>query len=552
MRLLRLGTALIALALSAPAPARADQPVAAHPPALAALAPEPPSVEFGALYRAVEMGSVFPDQKTFADAVPKAAPPTILGDYEKHKDEPGFDLKSFVDAHFSLPQRPSVEARAARHEGVAAYVSSAWNLLQRQPVEPEPYSSLLPLARPYIVPGGRFSEIYYWDTFFTMLGLEQDNRHDVALDMLKNEAALIDRYGHVPNGNRSYYLSRSQPPFFSDMVELIARHDGDRVDVTYLPEMQAEYDFWMDGADRLTPGDAHRRLVRLADGTLLNRYWDDRDVPRDESFRQDVETAGRARRPAAEVFRDLRAAAESGWDFSSRWLATEGDLASIRTSAVAPVDLNSLMVHMERMLAKAYRLKGDEAAAARFDERAQNRIEAVRRLMWDAEAGAFTDYLWREGRQTHVLSAAALYPLFFGVATPDQAHASAATVRQKLLRPGGIATTLDQTGQQWDRPNGWAPLQYLAIEGLKAYGEQELAQEIATRWMARNIEGFERSGALVEKYDVEDVTARPGGGGEYDVQVGFGWTNGVLVVLMHDYPEAASRALAAHPAPKAP
>ena len=126
-------------------------------------------------------------------------------------------------------------------------------MLRREPDEIEPYSSLLPLGRPYIVPGGRFREIYYWDSYFTMLGLEQDGQHALARDMLQNFASLIDRYGHVPNGNRSYYLSRSQPPFFSSMVELIAARDGDKLFVDYLPELQAEYDYWMEGAENLAP-----------------------------------------------------------------------------------------------------------------------------------------------------------------------------------------------------------------------------------------------------------------------------------------------------------
>ena len=143
--------------------------------------------------------------------------------------------------------------------------------------------------------------------------------------MLENIASLIARYGHMPNGNRTYYLSRSQPPFFSLMVELVAAHDGEGVLLAHLPELQAEYDFWMDGAADLEPGSAYRRVVRLPDGALLNRYWDDRAEPRDESYRQDVETAKRAGRPEAEVWRNLRAGAESGWDYSSRWLADGQD-----------------------------------------------------------------------------------------------------------------------------------------------------------------------------------------------------------------------------------
>jgi alpha,alpha-trehalase len=513
--------------------------------------PEPPSIEFGALYEAVEMAGVFPDQKTFADALPEEPPAQIMADYDKQKGRPGFDLKTFVHQHFAEPPRKSVNFKQKAEESVANYIVDMWDVLLRKPDEAEPYSSLLVLSHPYVVPGGRFSEIYYWDSYFTMLGLEQDDRHDLARDMLENMGSLIDRYGHIPNGNRSYYLSRSQPPFFSSMVELIAAHDGEAVYRKYLPELRAEYDYWMDGADNLASDSAHRHLIRLSDGTLLNRYWDDRDTPRDESYREDVETAKHADRPASEVYRDLRAGGESGWDFSSRWLADGVHLWTIRTTAIAPVDLNTLIAHLEQVLAKAYQLANDTANAQVFEQRADKRIAAIRRLMWNAKIGLFTDYLWQEGKQSDVVSAATVFPLYFGAATPEQAHAVAAALTHGLLGPGGLGTTLSQSGQQWDRPNGWAPMQYLAIEGLKAYGKNDLASEIANRWIKNDIEAYEKSGVLMEKYNVEQSlgqsNASGGAGGEYPLQVGFGWTNGVLSKLMAEFPEQSSEALRQYP-----
>ena len=181
---------------------------------------------------------------------------------------------------------------------VEDHIDALWPVLERQPDVPTPHSSLLPLPHRYVVPGGRFREIYYWDSYFTMLGLEESGRHDLAVDMVKNFAFLIDRYGHVPNGNRTYYLSRSQPPFFAAMVELIAARDGSPAYLQFLPALRREYEFWMDGAARLEPGAAHRRAVRLRDGSILNRYWDDRDTAREESYREDVETAAEFRPPA--------------------------------------------------------------------------------------------------------------------------------------------------------------------------------------------------------------------------------------------------------------
>ena len=444
----------------------------AHPAFGRAPDPQPPSVVFGDLYSAVEMAQIFPDQKTFADAIPTAAPAKILTDYAAQKGQPGFSLHDFVATHFREPLLKTVSYDRRPGETVSQYIADLWQVLLRKPDETEAYSSLLPLPAPYIVPGGRFSEIYYWDTYFTLLGLEQDGKVKLADDMVRNIASLIGRYGHMPNGNRSYYLSRSQPPFFSCMVDLIARRDGTGVYATYLPAMRAEYDFWMRGADGLAPGQAHANVVKLADGVLLNRFWDDRDTPRDESYLEDVTTAKLARRPAATMFRELRAGAESGWDYSSRWFVDGRNLTTIDTTSLLPVDLNSEMFHLESDLAYAYRLSGNAAEAKRFAARAAIRAAAIRRLMWDSKAGDFTDYDWQTGRQTHVLSAATVVPLFFDVATSAEAQAVAAAVQAHLLEPGGIRTTETHTGQQWDAPNGWAPLQWMAVAGFARYGKR--------------------------------------------------------------------------------
>ncbi|MFV2797726.1 trehalase family glycosidase, partial [Escherichia coli] len=158
----------------------------------------------------------------------------------------------------------------------------------------------------YIVPGGRFSETYYWDSYFTMLGLAESGREDLLKCMADNFAWMIENYGHIPNGNRTYYLSRSQPPVFALMVELF-EEDGVRGARRYLDHLKMEYAFWMDGAESLIPNQAYRHVVRMPDGSLLNRYWDDRDTPRDESWLEDVETAKHSGRPPNEVYRDLRA-----------------------------------------------------------------------------------------------------------------------------------------------------------------------------------------------------------------------------------------------------
>lgn len=487
--------------------------------------PQPPSVVYGDLFDAVQRARIFPDSKTFADAVPKETPAIILEDYRNSRGAPGFDLTSFVARHFTLPVTPDTHYHSDPGQNVCEHIDALWPILTREPDEVVAGGSLLPLPHRYVVPGGRFREIYYWDSYFTMLGLE-DRHPDLVRDMLDNFAYLIDAYGHIPNGNRTYYLSRSQPPFFAAMVALAAKRAGDIVYAKYLSQLRSEYAFWMEGADGLAPGGAHRRVVRLADGRVLNRYWDDRAAPRDESWREDLQTADASGRPTAEVFRNLRAAAESGWDFSSRWLADGRSLVTIRTIDLLPVDLNSLLVELERAISRGSAASGDLAEAERWARRAERRAATIRELFWNAKRRTFTDFLWRELRPADAVTAAGQFPLYFGIADETQAREAASTLRLTLLRPEGIVPTPFATGQQWDAPNGWAPLQWIAIGGLRRYGEPDLADAIAQRWRAENDRVFARTGKLVEKYDVTgDDEAH---GGEYPNQDGFGWTNGVL------------------------
>jgi alpha,alpha-trehalase len=324
------------------------------------------------------------------------------------------------------------------------------------------------------------------------------------------------------------------------MVTLLAERDGDGVYARYLPQLAREHAFWMDGADALERGAAYRRVVRLEDGALLNRYWDDRPAPRDEAWKEDVTTARSSGRPAEEVYRNLRAAAESGWDFSSRWLADARTLGTIRTVEMIPPDLNSLLFHLETTLAKSYDVAKQPEQAAAVRKRASERRAAMERYLWNARLGVFTDYLWRQRSSTDHVTAAALYPLFFGVADQEQARRTARTTRAMLLRADGLATTLMKTGLQWDEPNGWPPLQWIAVKGLRNYGHADLADDIAKRWIRENVAAYSASGKLVEKFDVTGKGAA--GGGEYPLQDGFGWTNGVLRKLLALYPSPAARA----------
>nr|WP_268928512.1 trehalase family glycosidase [Microbacterium sp. KUDC0406] len=291
----------------------------------------------------------------------------------------------------------------------------------------------------------------------------------------------------------------------------------------------------MDGVDDLREGQAHRHCVRLPDGAVLNRYWDDRDTPREESFIEDVTTAQRSSRPAHEVYRDLRAAAASGWDFSSRWCESPDELATTVTTRIAPVDLNSFLYELEHVIAGLADRAGDDADAAFFHERAADRKAAINTWLWDTADGAYCDLDLSVNERRTSLTAACVAPLWVGVASDQQAERTAATVRKRLLRPGGLGTSEHATGQQWDRPNGWAPLQWIAVKGLERYN-QPLAGEIAERWLRGVRAVYEKQQKLVEKYAMLHApeATEGGGGGEYPLQDGFGWTNGVVAALLKD------------------
>ena len=517
-------------------------PIASAPTPATRAALDPPQVLFKDLFVAVQTAEIYADGKAFPDAVPKAAPDEILRQYHAEHPQSPLALRRFVDAHFVLPSQ--VDAVPApihavhsppRQDSVVAHIDGLWDTLTRSSTTTPPYSSLLAVPQPYVVPGGRFREMYYWDSYFTMLGLEASGRGDLVAGMVQDFAYLIDTFGHVPNGTRTYYLSRSQPPFFFAMVALTSPGDPSAAFARYLPQLRREYEFWMEGEPGLIAGASHRRVVALSDGSVLNRFWDDSDAPRDEAYREDTELAHTSGRPAPQLFRDIRAAAESGWDFGSRWFADGRTKAATDTTEIVPVDLNSLLFGLENSIRAGCERHGDAACASEFARRAAARRGAIDRYLWDEPEGVYLDYRWTRKARVPRLSAAALYPLFVSAASKAQAASVAKVTAQTLLKAGGIVTTPLATGQQWDFPNGWAPLQWIAIAGFRGYGEAPLAATIACRWMAVVNALYGRSGKLVEKYDVVD-TGRRGGGGEYPLQDGFGWTNGVMRKLIALYP----------------
>lgn len=493
---------------------------------------QPPDVIFGDLFKAVQSARVFPDSKTFVDCTPLTSPKEILKVYAMESQKPGFDLSKFVHSHFALPKSYLSGFVGDPNRPIEEHIRLLWDVLRRDADQPVEGSSLIPLPYSYVVPGGRFGEIYYWDSYFTILGLLESGRDDLARSMLANFAYLIETTGHIPNGNRTYFLSRSQPPFFALMVREVAVHTGDQsLYRTYAPYVELEYNFWMDylGDSSKYPA-AFRRAVELEPGILMNRYWDDTDTPRQESYIEDVELTQKSERKPREIYRDIRAACESGWDFSARWLDDADQMTSIMTTSILPVDLNCLLWSMEFFLARAYEKEVVAAKGVHFAALADRRKELIRKYFWHAQAKLFRDFNFITGHHTPTDSLAMMYPLYMQIATEEQAQGVAEAV-QRFLKPGGLVSTLHHTGQQWDAPNGWAPLQWIAYRGLKNYGHHALADEIKNRWLTNVRRVYQNTGKLVEKYNVEDITLKAGGG-EYPVQDGFGWTNGVTLKFL--------------------
>ncbi|CAN7148475.1 alpha,alpha-trehalase [Trinickia sp. LjRoot230] len=541
-------------------------------------------------FEAVQTSGFFPDGKFFVDGVPKngLTPADIKAKFNATRRDPNFDLKSFVLDNFNFEQKEFTYLPDPNIP-IAEHITRMWDHLTLAPVQPTAHSSLLPLQHAHVVPSPRFSEPYYWDSYFTLRGLIADSQRliregripeafklrQLAAGMVQNFADMIDEYGFIPNGARTYYLDRSQPPVFALMVRELGKLAPSAM-TTYLPQMMAEHSFWRDGADQLQPGQAHRRAVMLEDGSVLARHWSDIDLIignegddageekewdadrhepsrlREEAFHVDEKTAANSDTDAALA---LRAAAESGHDFSTqRWSEDGMTLETMRTPDILPVGLNALLYMNERIIAQAAGQAGERGAAGYYRQLARDRKTAMRKHMWDPEAKHFADYLWRERRKSPVRSSDTAFPLFARMASGKQARRVEQAVREDLLVPGGIRTTATETGQQWDN-HIWAPVAMVAVEGLDNYrsplgrlasadsplavplkpiaaclrnGRGRLADIIANRFMRTVQNNYQMDGEIWEKYR---SNGQRGGGGEYKVQRGFGWTNSAWAVF---------------------
>ncbi len=450
----------------------------------------------GPLFDAVAHSAIYSDGKTFVDSIPNSDPREILKAFEEERDGPSFNLKAFVEKHFTLP--PPINEEVPKAASMKDYIEKMWPVLHREMKAPSNESTLISLPKPHIVPGGRFRECFYWDSYFTALGLPTP----IIKDMVTNFAHLIDLFGFIPNGNRVYFTSRSQPPYFSFLLKLLSDKGEQSFAKSFLPHLEKEYRYWMD----------HQ--------TPLNSYFDELNIPRPEAYKREIELAKGSNNP--QFFQSLRASCASGWDFSSRWLEDQKTFQTVWTLDLLPVDLNSLLFHLEETL---YLFSND----SQYKEAANKRKEAIQTLFWKDDF--FYDVHLNTKSTTPAQTLAATTPLFVQAATQKQADAVAKKLEKDFLLPGGFVTSLTEGQHQWDMPNGWAPLEWITIKGLLNYGHKDLALEGARRWIDLNEKIFAEKGTLLEKYNVRDCSADVARG-EYAPQQGFGWTNGVALALM--------------------
>lgn len=483
--------------------------------------------DFYALFEMVQKNEVFNDQKTIVDAVPLFSIEEIVEKFEELRKAHDFDLKKFVLENFQLKEPLDSFADSDHKIPIKEHIENLWIQLERTAFESK--GTILPLPKPYLVPGGRFSEFFYWDSYFVMLGLQVSGNIEMMYNIVENCSYLISNFGFVPNANRSYFLSRSQPPFFSLMIDLLYESTNDeKLYFRYFNTLEKEYLFWMTGVEELGNGEATLRVLKTNDGDILNRYYDGENIPRPESYNIDIQDFKNSKN--VEFYRNLRAACESGWDFSSRWFEDGENIESIYTLHLAQVDLNCLLCHLEITLSKAARVKGDFHLEEKYRSLYNKRKLLIDKYFWDENSNIFRDFNFIKNEKTRSEHIASLFPLFLGLSSQKQAEGMMETIKLKFLYPGGVVTTTKQTEQQWDFPNAWAPNQWIAYSAMNNYGFTEVAEQIKNNW-SRNVERvYNNTGKLMEKYNAVDLKSIAGGG-EYPNQDGFGWTNGVYLKM---------------------
>ena len=403
--------------------------------------------------------------------------------------------------------------------------------------------ALLYLPHPYVVPGGRFNEMYGWDSYFIQVGLLRDGETELAKDMIDNFVYEVEHYGKVLNANRAYYLTRSQPPFLGEMILGVYRKTRDRRWLAgTVPALEQTYRLWTD-APHLTRETGLSRYYDFGEGPAPEVIADERDAQGrthydrvKEYYRtheiKDYDVSkfyDKAKDELTPLFyKSDRSMRESGFDPSNRYGPFSADIISYN-----PVCLNSLLYRLETGAAEIMRTLGRASDAAQWVKRAAARRAQINRLMWDARDGLYYDYNFVEKRVRRYPFVATFYPLWAGVADRAQAARVVANL-PRFERAGGLLTSTTVSGSQWDAPFGWGNLQMLAVEGLRRYGYNKEADRISANFLSMVLKEFIAHNTIVEKYDVEGRKSQLGAGlkfGYTSNEIGFGWTNAAFTEL---------------------
>jgi alpha,alpha-trehalase len=385
------------------------------------------------------------------------------------------------------------------------FIESYWKKLEKY--RPHDDGTLIGLPRPYFVPsvssgtGFQFEEIYYWDTYFIAQGFLGTDRQHLIKGLAEDLMALMQRFNIIPNAGRTYHTNRSQPPFLSSLIMQVYQIDRNKrwLDQAMTTAKEEYRSVWM--------GTSHPNWRQVFNG--LSRNYE------------------------INVINDL-AETESGWDMTTRF--------DRKALSFLPVDLNSLLYKYEKDFEAASLILGEKDEAAEWAKRAMSRASMMRKYLWNEDKGCYFDYNFMTGKQGPVYSLATFFPMWAKIVDAEDAARIMSNL-DKLEFEGGLATTAEkpyvkmEMPTQWAYPNGWAPLQLIAIEAMENYGYHVAAERIARKWINANLVQFEKEGEFFEKYNVVHIHDEPMEG-VYPSQVGFGWTNAVFYRLCQKYLQA--------------
>lgn len=403
--------------------------------------------------------------------------------------------------------------------------------------------SILPLPNGFVVPGGRFKETYYWDSYWIIKGLLISGMNKTAESIINNFLFMVKTYGFIPNGARIYYLNRSHPPFLTMMVDLFYKYTNNFDFIkNNLHVLEKEMKFFL-----------NNRTVTITKNFnqyILARYDSESGSPRPESYSEDIKTCSshKSEKEKMSCYADLKTGAESGLDFSYRWVvdgkgSNNANLSAIRTRNIIPVDLNAILCKNFLLISKYHLKIGNVKESKYWYKIYKTWLNNIQEVLYDQESGVWFDYDLELQKPRKLFYISNISPIWAEIFSPEQLYEMGGDAVNYLTKEGvldfygGTPTSLNNTGEQWDFPSAWPPLQSILMQGLKCSGHPsavEMANVLAARWVRSNIMGFNKYNSMFEKYNALNP-GENGGGGEYDVQTGFGWTNGVVLECIVDF-----------------